>query len=161
MALETGKEAQGPSITKSRSGQTVILWTLRLHRLHRHHQLLVRQDEIQEFWVSIMDPIAEDASLYLVGFRIEPEIFDVQMYTIYVDGDRPIMRKGFPILFPRPELAASALSKSDCGASEIGPAPTELHYVWDITAAVYTLKEKDEAPSSELLNFLNVILDIF
>jgi hypothetical protein len=97
--------------------------------------------------------------LYLVGFRIEPDIFDPHMYTIYVDDDRPILSEGRPILFPRFDLAAIALSKSDCGASMIGPAPSELYAVFDIAAAIYTLNEKDEESSNEVLNVLNIILD--
>jgi hypothetical protein len=105
-----------------------------------------------------MKPL-DEPTLYLIGFRIEPDIFDPQMYTIYVNDDRPILCKGQPILFPRSELAASALSKSDCGASLIGPASTELYTVYDITEAIYTLNVRDEDTSSELLNLINLIFD--
>jgi len=106
-----------------------------------------------------MTPIEGKATLYLIGFRIEPDIFDPQMYTIYINDDRPIMLKGQPILFPRAELATVALANSDCSASLVGPAPTELYAVFDIAEAIYTLNEKDEEGSNEILNLLNVILD--
>jgi len=106
-----------------------------------------------------METGAQETALYLIGFRVEPDIYAPQLYTIYVGGDRPIMRDGQPIVFARADLATSALNKSDCGASKIGPAPTELHTVFDITDAVYTLNMKDEAPDSGLLDFVNVLLD--
>lgn len=106
-----------------------------------------------------MKPIDEDSELYLVGFRIEPDIFDPQMFTIYVNDDRPILFEGQPILFPRAELAPNALKKSDCGASSFGVAPTELYCVYDIASAIYTLNEKDEDESNEVLNLINLVLD--
>jgi hypothetical protein len=81
------------------------------------------------------------------------------MYTIYIDDDRPILYQGRPILFPRAELAPIALEKSDCGASAIGPAPTELWAVYDIADAIYTLNERGEEKESELLDLIIVILD--
>ena len=71
-------------------------------------------------------------TLYLVGFRIEPDIWEPQMYTIYVNDDRPILCEGQPILFPRADHAGIALAKSDCGAASLGPAPTELYTVYDL-----------------------------
>src|SRR5438128_984165 len=106
-----------------------------------------------------MRPLDENSRLYLIGFRIEPDIFDPQMYTIYVNDDRPILSNGQPILFPRAELAAIALSKSDCGASAVGPAPTELYAVYDMADAIYTLNERDEDTSNEVLNLINIVLD--
>lgn len=106
-----------------------------------------------------MKPPEENSQLYLIGFRIEPDIFDPQMYTIYVNNDRPILYQGQPILFPRADLGAIALSKSDCGASAIGPAPTELDCVYDIADAIYTLNEKDDETSSELLDLINLVFD--
>jgi hypothetical protein len=106
-----------------------------------------------------MKPSADDATLYLIGFRIEPDIFSPQLYTIYVNDDRPIMYQGQPILFSRAELAEIALSKSDCGAAAIGPAPAKLYAVFDITDAISTLTDKDEESKSEVLNLINLILD--
>src|SRR5947207_19594 len=92
---------------------------------------------------SIMMNNTEQSTLDLVGFRIEPDIFEPQLYTIYVDGDRPILYKGQPILFTRPESAEAALQKSDCGAAAFGPTPSELYTVWDFADAIYTLNHKD------------------
>jgi hypothetical protein len=99
------------------------------------------------------------STLHLIGFRIEPDIPEPQLYTIYVDGDRPILFQGQPIVFTRPELAPIALSQSDCGASALGPAPSELYTVFDLVEAVYTLSEKDEETGSETLDVINVLLD--
>jgi hypothetical protein len=69
------------------------------------------------------------------------------------------MWKGQPIVFATAGLASKALEVSDCGASEIGPAPTELYAVYDITDVIYTLCEKDEEEGNEVLDFINVLLD--
>jgi hypothetical protein len=106
-----------------------------------------------------MSANTQQSTLYLVGFRIEPDIYDPQLYTIYVDSDRPITFEGQPLVFTRSDLAAAALRKSDCGAARIGPAPTELYAVFDIADAVYTLNMCDEAEDSELLDCINVLLD--
>jgi hypothetical protein len=106
-----------------------------------------------------MSSHTERPRLYLVGFRIEPDIFAPQLYTVYVEGDRPILREGQPILFVRPELAEAALQRSDCGAAAFGPAPSDLYTVYDYTSAIYTLNHKEEAENSELLDCINVLLD--
>ena len=76
-----------------------------------------------------MSSASTDGPLYLVGFRFEPDIYDPQLYTIYVHDDRPIMREGLPVVFPRPDLAAKALAQTDCGAVDLGEAPAELYTV--------------------------------
>jgi hypothetical protein len=101
----------------------------------------------------------QESTLYLVGFRIEPDLYEPQLYTIYVEEDRPIMWQGHPIVFTRPDLAKAALEKSDCGASKFGPAPVELHTVLDFASAVYTLCVEDEAPDTEALDCINTLLD--
>lgn len=101
----------------------------------------------------------EQATLYLVGLRIEPEIFEPQLYTIYVDDDRPITYKRQPILFVRPDLAEAALQKSDCGAAAFGPAPGEVYTVYDFAEALYTLRHRDEDQDSSLLDCINLVLD--
>jgi hypothetical protein len=100
-----------------------------------------------------------ETTLYLIGFRIEPDICDPQLYTIYVNDDRPIMFRGRPILFSKMELAQTALAKCDCGAAAFGPAPTDVYAVYDITNAICTLCENDEELHSEVLDLVNVILD--
>ena len=106
-----------------------------------------------------MENGSHHSPLYLIGFRIEPDIFEPQLYTIYVDGDRPILLEGRPIVFTKPELASVALNKSDCGASNFGSAPSDLYTVFDITKAIYLLNTMDEVTDSELLDFFNVLLD--
>ena len=98
-------------------------------------------------------------TLYLTGFRIDPDIYEPQFYTLYVDEDGPIMSAGCPVLFSRPELAAEAYRISDCDKSEYTEVPNELYIVYDLTEAIYVIDALDEAPSSSILNCLNVILD--
>jgi hypothetical protein len=99
------------------------------------------------------------SQLYLVGFRIDPDVSEPQLYTLYVDDDRPIPGAGRPIVFVRPDLADDALQASDCGAAALGPAPSELYAVFDLSGALYTLNEEDEDEGSNLLNRINMILD--
>jgi hypothetical protein len=101
----------------------------------------------------------DTSTLYLVGFRIDPDIETPQMYTIYVDDDRPILCDNRPILFSRPELAQTALIRSNCGASMLGPAPSELYTVFDIANALYSINERDKDDCSDLLNVINAVLD--
>src|SRR5437016_4803226 len=100
----------------------------------------------------MMSNDTERPTLDLIGFRIEPDIFEPQLYTIYVGGDRPILCGGQPILFVRPELAEAALQKSDCGAAAYGPAPSELYAVFDLADVIYTLNHKDEAENADVLD---------
>jgi len=101
-----------------------------------------------------------DQDLYLIGIRVEPDIFDAQLYTIYVGDERPILLDGCPIFFTKPEAAERALLKSNCGAARLGPAPTELYYVYDLTDAIYTLYTQDNAPGARLVDFINALLDL-
>src|SRR6266478_7441907 len=95
-ARETGQAPdQIPSSTGSRNGP---IGTLTIHDRSK--------GEIP------MSAHIEQSTLHLVGFRIEPDIYEPQLYTIYVDGDRPILCQGQPLVFFRPELAAAALRKS-------------------------------------------------
>jgi len=102
---------------------------------------------------------ASDETLYLVGFRIDPEVRDPQLYTLYVGCERPILRKGRPIVFARPDLAEAALQESDCGAPKVGPAPQEVYTVFDFAEALYILDSQDEAPKRGVVDCINVILD--
>ncbi len=102
---------------------------------------------------------AEPPTLYLLGFRIEPDLTEPQLYTIYVDDDRPILCGGKPILFVRPDLARAALQKCDCGAAAFGPAPSQLYAVFDFADAIHTLNLKDEAENAQLLDCINLLLD--
>lgn len=105
-----------------------------------------------------MSTSLEQSTLHLVGFRIEPDIHEPQLYTVYVDGDRPIMRQGQPLVFGQADLAKAALDASDCGAAALCP-PTELYTVFDIAETVHTLSEKNEEAGSEVLDVINVLLD--
>lgn len=106
-----------------------------------------------------MDSKTDDRELYLIGFRIEPDIAEPSVYSIYVDDDGPLLSNGLALFFPRRELAAKALAMSDLASSEINAAPTELQIVYDITDAIYTLQERDEDISNGLLDFINLLLD--
>lgn len=107
-----------------------------------------------------MEDYSEDPnSLRLMGFRIEPEIFDPQLYTLYVDWERPILIGRMPILFTKPCLAQSALDISDCGASRFGPAPNELYFVYDITSTIYTIQVESTCDSGDHSLLVNMLLD--
>lgn len=102
---------------------------------------------------------ADVKELFLIGFRIEPDIFDPQIYTIYINDDRPILFQNRPILFASPGLSQSALEKSDCGAVRFGPAPTEVFAVFDITQAMQSLAEMECESRGEIVDLVNAMLD--
>lgn len=106
-----------------------------------------------------MNRISGSEKLYLVGFRIDPDEVEPQVYTLYVDCDRPILKEQHPILFVFPSLASKALSESDCGAAILGPVPDELYTVFDIADAFYTLEARDDALDSGLLDCINALTD--
>jgi hypothetical protein len=106
-----------------------------------------------------MDNTSEQHSLYLVGFRIDADRVEPQVFTVYIEGERPIFRDGQPILFTQPTLAPAALAISNCGASAYGAAPTELNCVFDLPSAIYVLAEENEAPDGETLDCINILLD--
>jgi hypothetical protein len=106
-----------------------------------------------------MDPISGNEKLYLVGFRIDPDVSEPQVYTLYVDDERPVLRGGRPLLFIRPDIAENALKESDCGASAIGPAPQEVYAVFDIADCLFILDSKDEVPNGNVVDCINVLLD--
>ncbi len=99
-------------------------------------------------------------NLYLIGFRIEPDIFDPQLYTIYIEGEHPITCSGQPIVFAKPELADAALALSDLDRTRFGATPEELDAVFDIAEAIYVLCEEDEVENGDPLGCINMLLDI-
>lgn len=106
-----------------------------------------------------MKPILGSETLYLVGFRIDPDLHNPQMYTLYIDEDRPITRQGQPLLFTRPNLADAALKESDCCSVLLKPAPHDVYAVFDIAGALYIFESKDEAPDGTALDCINAMLD--
>lgn len=98
-------------------------------------------------------------TLYLTGFRLDPDIFDPQFYTLYLDDDGPIMSAGCPVLFSRPELALEAYRISDCDKTEYSEVPDELYTVYDLTETIYVIDSLDVAPHGSIVACLNVILD--
>jgi len=107
-----------------------------------------------------MSSTQNDSELYLVGFRILSDSTNPQFYTLYVGCDRPIQLQDEPILFSQIELAKNALEICDCGAKELGSAPSDLYAVYDIALSLYLLCEADEQEGSELLDCINALLDI-
>ena len=109
---------------------------------------------------SKMQPISGSEKLYLVGFRIDPEQTDPQVYTVYVDDERPILRERRPLL-SRPDLASRALRESDCGAASLGPAPQSYTQFLTLPTPkpLQQLNQETRRLYGELLNCINAIFD--
>lgn len=96
--------------------------------------------------------------LYLIGFRIEPDIFEPNVYSIYVDDDGPLLYCGQPVLFPRAELAAKVIGSAGKEYAHM-VAPSDVQAVYDVVEAVFTIQERDEDRANHLLDCVNLLLD--
>lgn len=96
--------------------------------------------------------------LYLIGFRVEPDIREPNVYSIYVDDEGPLLYCGQPVLFPRAELAAKVINGAGKEYAHM-VAPSDLQAVYDVVEAVFTIQERDDDIDNHLLDFINLILD--
>lgn len=103
--------------------------------------------------------MTSDSQLYLVGFTFAQQVNFPQLYTISVDDDRPILLDGVPLMFADPDLGEQALRTSNCGAASIGPARSEVAYVFHFGQAIHTLQNEEVAPDAMLLDCCNALLD--
>ncbi len=105
--------------------------------------------------------ITAESQLYLVGYRIDSELFDgkCDFYTLYVDDERVIDFDGFPIIFFDVNDAEKALSASNCGCEHLTiPSIADLRYM-DIAYAIYELLAVDKTDSGKIVSCLNILLD--
>jgi hypothetical protein len=99
--------------------------------------------------------------LYLVGFRIDPDDVEPNLYTIlvYGDNDRPIVNGDGQILFfPEPMLSSAAIQEFDANFNAIAET-LELSIVYDIAEMLYLISSGKADGSAIILNCLNVIFD--
>jgi hypothetical protein len=101
--------------------------------------------------------------LYLIGFRMDPDVEGPQFYTLIGaegESERPITRGGRVLFFRKPADALKALSASDNGFREIRPAPTELELLCDISGALYVANAESEDADGVLFEMIAVFDDL-
>ena len=101
-------------------------------------------------------------ALWLIGFRINPEREDPEIYTLIAhrDKDRPLVVDNQIVFFTRPELAIKALELADPNIKKLGPPPKDVDLVCDLAETLYLIDSKDIDPSATIINFLNTLFDL-
>lgn len=102
-------------------------------------------------------------ALYLVGFRLDPEVEGPQFYTLFVlesENDRPLIANGRAVFFAEPANAADALSLADNDMSRLGPAPTELEVFCDVAEALHIANSQDADADGVLLETIALFDDL-
>lgn len=103
-----------------------------------------------------------EKTLWLVGFRINPDNVDPEIYTLMVinDKDRPLVVDGQILLFSKPDLADKALSFAESDVKRLGPAPKEIDLVCDVAQMMHLIESEKIDPSAFILNCLNTLFDL-
>lgn len=106
--------------------------------------------------------IENPETLYLFGFRIDPDKEDPEIYTLFIYGEqeRPLVADGYIVFFSRPELALSALKLCEIDTSQLGMPPAEVALVCDIAETLHLIRYKDIDESATILNCLNTVFDL-
>ncbi len=102
-------------------------------------------------------------ALYLVGFRLDPEIEGPQFYTLFVlesENDRPLIANGRVLFFAALSSAAEALALADNDMSRLGPAPSELEMFCDIAEALHIANAQDADSDGVLLETIALFDDL-
>jgi hypothetical protein len=105
---------------------------------------------------------ADDDGLALVGFRLDPNREDPEVYTLIVYGgnDRPVVIHDRIVLFTRPELVLRAYELGDANEKQLGPPPQSTSLVCDIAEMLNIIKNQRTDKSSVILNCINTLLDL-
>lgn len=105
----------------------------------------------------------DDAVLYLVGFRINPDIEKPEVYTLLLcnDVDKPLITEdGYIVFFTKPEAASMALELGTDDFKKYAPAPNQVELVCDIAKMMFLISEKNCDPDATIINCLNTLSDL-
>jgi hypothetical protein len=105
---------------------------------------------------------ADEEILLLVGFRLDPDREDPEVYTLILEDekDRPLVANDQILFFNKPELAPGALELSDPDFKRHGPPPKEVDLVCDVAECLYLITSENADPSATIINALNIIFDL-
>ncbi len=100
-------------------------------------------------------------ALYLVEFRLSSGTNGLCFYTLYIDDDQPITRRGRPIVFASTTLAEVALEASDFAEHRHLPLPNDVYAQFEVSDAICYLEDAavEKLPNTELLDCVNLLLD--
>lgn len=102
-------------------------------------------------------------ALYLVGFRLDPNVADPQFYSLFVldsANDRPAVANGRVLFFRRPEMASEALRLSENELQQLGPAPREMELFCDIAEALHLVNSQPTDEEGILLETIVLFDDL-
>ena len=108
-------------------------------------------------------PQIEDAEprAWLVGFRLDPDSEgEPDLYTLYIDADRPLVSARSIVFFANPKMAATALARDDDLGVRTLSAPDDVEIVYDVPMALYRLASEDVDEGGDVVNLLNVMFDL-
>lgn len=99
--------------------------------------------------------------VWLVGFRLDAASEgEADLYTLYVDTDRPIVSDQSIVFFADPGLAAVAMERDDDPRLGQLAAPQQVSAVYDVSTALHLLASENYDDQMEILDFLNVLFDL-
>jgi hypothetical protein len=105
----------------------------------------------------------DSGSMWLVGFRIDPNYPEPDFYTILLQdrSDQPILHQGQIIFFADFNDRQLALElDSEFAKIQNQTAPGELYLVYDIANVLYLVSNESRDESASIVNFLNVLFDM-
>jgi hypothetical protein len=92
---------------------------------------------------------------------VDPESTgEPDLYTLYVDADRPIVADRSIVFFADPRQASQAVKRDDEPEVRGLAAPHDVAVVYDLPLALYRLANEDIDPDAVILNCLNVLFDL-
>jgi hypothetical protein len=104
---------------------------------------------------------AVDLQIELIGFRLDVDSEgQPDLYTLYVDADRPIVSDQSIVFFADPRQACQAVERDDDDEVRRLAPPHDLAVVYDVPLALYRLAHQSFDPDSVILNCLNVLFDL-
>lgn len=105
---------------------------------------------------------ADDEGLALIGFRLDPDRDNPEVYTLIVYGgkDRPILVQDRIVLFSSPELVFHAYELGDANVKRLGPPPSSPSLVCDVAEMLDIIGNRNTDESSVILNCINTMLDL-
>lgn len=104
----------------------------------------------------------ENQEIYLIGFRINPENREPEVYTILIFGEtnRPILMNGHIVFFAKPELARLAIEISEPSLLQSISIPKDVELVVDIAETLYLISSEKIDPEATIINCLNIFVDL-
>jgi hypothetical protein len=108
-----------------------------------------------------MYQVIGNEELYIIEIGIGQCLTDKHIYTLYVDGERPIYHNEHPIFFFNINDAEKALDMANCGARKLCTIPKQLDSIYDYYLILQMLEDTSQknTPDAMLLDCLNLLED--